>query len=587
MSRTVQIEDGLTVGTLAEKLEVPVTNLIAELMKNGVLATVNERIDFDTAAIIASEIDPEVELKKQEAQEDIPRKKQKKTTKGESRPPVVAVMGHVDHGKTSLLDAICDTKVATGEAGGITQHISAYQAKHNDRLITFLDTPGHEAFAAIREHGAHLTDLVIIVVAADDGIKPQTSEAIRFAKKAGVKILVAINKIDKEGADPNRVKQQLSENGLMPEEWGGDTVCVEVSAKTGDGIDKLLEMILLISDVEELKAEVSIPAEGLIIEAHMEQGRGPVGVALVEQGTLKKGDFVVAGTTYAKVRNLESSDGTSVNKAGPSTPVRLTGFKALPRFGDEFKVVSDEKTARRQVEVNSRQASGENKDTLTSGDLIRIIDRQRQVSELNLIVKADVQGSLKSVIDGLKALNTDEVAVRIVGFGIGNVTEKDEHLASTSGAIIYGFNIDMPSNIRQLANRDKVSVRMFKVIYELIDDTKQELEKLLPAEIVRTDVGRLLVKGVFKITKTEVICGGEVTKGKLTVPALANAYRDDETIAENLEILSLKHGPQETKEVQAGEMCGVSFKSESRVDIKEGDRLEFFTIEEKVRKLQE
>lgn len=586
MSRTVQIEDGLTVGTLAEKLEVPVTQLIAELMKNGVLATVNERIDFDTAAIIASEIDPDVELQRKEAQEDVPRKRQKTTTKGESRPPVVAVMGHVDHGKTSLLDAICRTKVATGEAGGITQHISAYQAEYNNRLITFLDTPGHEAFAAIREHGAHLTDLVIIVVAADDGIKPQTQEAIRFAKKAGVKILVAINKIDKEGADPNRVKQQLSEQELMPEEWGGDTVCVEVSAKTGDGIDKLLEMVLLISDVEELKAEVNTPAEGLIIEAHMEQGRGPVGVALVEQGTLKKGDFVVSGTTYAKVRNLESTGGNSVVKAGPSTPVRLTGFKALPRFGDEFNVVGDEKTARKQVEINSRKLSGESKDTLTSGDLIRIIDRKRQVSELNLIVKADVQGSLKSVIDGLRALNTEEVAVRIVGFGIGNVTEKDEHLASTSGAIIYGFNIDAPSNIKQLANRDKVPIRMFNVIYELIDDAKEELETLLPPEIIRTEVGRLLVKGVFKITKTEVICGGEVTKGKLTVPALANVYRDDEVIAENLEILSLKHGPQETKEVQTGEMCGVSFKSESRVDLKEGDKLEFFTIEEKVRKLQ-
>jgi translation initiation factor IF-2 len=585
MSRTVQIEDGLTVGTLAEKLEVPVTQLIAELMKNGVLATVNERIDFDTAAIITSEIDPDVELKKAEAESEITRKRQKKT-EGDSRPPVVAVMGHVDHGKTSLLDAICKTKVATGEAGGITQHISAYQAKHNERLITFLDTPGHEAFAAIREHGAHLTDLVIIVVAADDGIKPQTLEAIRFAKKAGVKILVAINKIDKEGADSNRVKQQLSENELMPEEWGGDTVCVEVSAKTGDGIDKLLEMVLLISDVEELKAEVDAAAEGLIIEAHMEQGRGPVGVALVEQGTLKKGDFVVSGTTYAKVRNLESTSGDSVGKAGPSTPVRLTGFKALPRFGDEFNVVSDEKAARKQVEINSRQLAGESKDTLTSGDLIRIIDRKRQVSELNLIVKADVQGSLKSVIDGLKALNSEEVAVRIVGFGIGNVTEKDEHLASTSGAIIYGFNIDVPSNIRQLANRDKVPMRMFNVIYELIDDAKQELEQLLTPEIIRTETGRLLVKGVFKITKTEVICGGEVTKGKLNVPALANAYRGDETIAENLEIISLKHGPQETKEVQTGEMCGVSFKSQSRVDLKEGDKLEFFTIEEKVRKLQ-
>ncbi|HYF96474.1 MAG TPA: translation initiation factor IF-2 [Patescibacteria group bacterium] len=584
MSRTIQIEDGLTVGTLAEKLEIPVTTLIAELMKNGVLATVNERLDFDTAVIITSEIDPEITLEKNQADEAMPIKRQKKSSGTEQRPPVVAVMGHVDHGKTSLLDAICNTKVANKEAGGITQHISAYQVKHNDRLITFLDTPGHEAFAAIREHGAHLTDLVIIVVAADDGIKPQTIEAIRFAKKAGVKIVVAVNKIDKEGADSNRIKQQLAEQDLMIEEWGGDTVLVEVSAKTGDGIDKLLEMILLVADVEELKAEDKGAAEGLIIEAHMEQGRGPVGVALVEQGTLKKGDFVVAGTTYAKVRNLESSLGKPLNEAGPSTPVTLTGFKELPRFGDEFIVVKDEKEARKLVETNSKTSS-ENKNALTGGDLIKIIDRKNQVTELNIIVKADVQGSLKSVVDSLKSLNTDEVAIKIVGLSIGNITEKDTHLASTSGAIIYGFNVEAPSNVRQLANRDKTSIRLFKVIYELIDDAKEELVKLLPPEIIRTDLGRLLVKGVFKITKTEVICGGEVTKGKLIVPALANVYRDEEIVAENVEIIGLKHGPQETKEVQTGEMCGVSFKSESRVDLKEGDRLEFFKVETKERDL--
>ena len=430
-------------------------------MKNGVLATVNERIDFDTAIIITSEIDPDIELQLKEVETEIHHKKREKTTKGETRPPVVAVMGHVDHGKTSLLDSICDTKVTDKEAGGITQHISAYQTEKDGRVITFLDTPGHEAFAAIREHGAHLTDLVIIVVAVDDGIKPQTLEAIRFAKKADVKILVAINKMDKEGADSSRVKQQLSEQGLMIEEWGGDIVAVEVSAKTGDGIDKLLEMVLLISDVEELKAETAGPAEGLIIEAHMEQGRGPVGVALIEQGTLKKGQFVVAGTTYAKVRNLESTTGKSLVSAGPSTPVTLTGFKELPRFGDEFEVVTDEKVARKLVEANTN-ASDENNNAMTGGDLIRIIDRKNQMSELNIIVKADAQGSLKSVIDGLKALNTDEVAIKVVGFGIGNVTEKDEHLASTSGAVIYGFNVSRSSNIKRLASRDKVSIRMFK-----------------------------------------------------------------------------------------------------------------------------
>lgn len=584
MARTIQIEDGLTVGALAEKLDIPVTNLISELMKNGVLATVNERLDFDTAVIITSEIDPEITLERQQDKEEIPQKREKKSKGGESRPPVVAVMGHVDHGKTSLLDAICDTKVTDKEAGGITQHISAYQAEKNGRLITFLDTPGHEAFAAIREHGAHLTDLVIIVVAADDGIKPQTLEAIRFARKAGVKVMVAINKIDKEGADVNKVKQQLAEQQLMIEEWGGDTVAIEVSAKSGEGIDKLLEMVLLVSDVEDLKADNKGSAEGLVIEAHMEQGRGPVAVALVEQGTLKKGDFVVSGTTYAKVRNLEATNGKPLDIAGPSTPVTITGFKELPRFGDEFMVVTDEKAARKAVEANAAGKSTA-KDALTGGDLIRIIDKKNQVSDLNIIVKADVQGSLKSVIDSLRSLNTEEVAVNIVGFGIGNITEKDVHLAATSQAIVYGFNIEIPQNVRQLANRDKTSIRLFNVIYELIDDTREELSKLLTPEVTRTDLGRLLVKGVFKITKTEVICGGEVTKGKLSVPSFATAYRDDEIIADNLEIIGLKRGPQETKEVPTGEMCGVSFKSESRVDLKEGDRLEFFNVETKTRTL--
>lgn len=585
MSRIIQIEDGLTVGTLAENLDIPVSKLIAELMKNGVLATVNERIDFDTAVIITSEIDPEVKLQQKEAEEEIPRKKAKKQETGESRPPVVAVMGHVDHGKTSLLDAICGTKMATAEAGGITQHISAYQAKHNDRIITFLDTPGHEAFAAIREHGALLTDLVVIVVAADDGIKPQTLEAIRFAQKAGVKILVAINKIDKEGADTNKVKQQLSEQKLLVEEWGGDTVSVEVSAKTGDGIEKLLEMILLISDVEELKAPTKGLAEGLIIEAHMEQGRGPVGVALVEGGMLKKGDFIVAGTTYGKIRNLESTMGNSLEKAGPSTPVVLTGFKELPRFGDEFQVVTDEKVARKLVEANVRKLSSTEKGAMTSGELIRIIDKQNQISELNIIVKADVQGSLKSVIDGLRSLNTEEVAVRIVSYGIGNITEKDTHLASTSGSIVYGFNVNIPQNVKQIANRDKLPIRLFKVIYELIDDAKEELTKLLAPEVVRTDLGRLLIKGIFKITKTEVICGGEVTKGKLSVPAFAAVYRDDKLVVDNLEVIGLKQGPQEAKEVKTGEMCGLSFRSESRVDLKEGDRVELYNVETKKRSL--
>jgi translation initiation factor IF-2 len=586
MSRTIQIEDGITVGALAEELEIPVSKLVGELFKNGVMATVNERLDFDTATIIVGELGLEdVTIERKKVETAPTRVKSAAATTGESRPPVVAVMGHVDHGKTSLLDAICNTKVASGEAGGITQHISAYQVDHGDRTITFLDTPGHEAFAAIREHGAHLTDVVIIVVAADDGIKPQTIEAIRFATKAGVKIVVAINKMDKEGADPNRVKQQLSEQNLLVEEYGGDIVAVEVSAKTKNGIDKLLDMVLLVADVEDLRAETKTPAAGLIIEAHMETGRGPVAVALIESGTLSKGDFVVAGSTYAKVRNLETTAGIELKTAGPSTPVIITGFKSLPEFGDEFSTAKTEKQARTLASesANSKSASGGNFD-MTGSDLMRIINRKNELNELNVIIIADVQGSLTSVIDSLKTLNTDEVAVRVVGSGVGVVTEKDVHLASTSGAIIYGFNVQVPANIKQLASRDRVSLRMFKVIYELIDDAKGELTQLLPPEVVRTEFGRLIVRGIFKTTKTEVICGGEVTKGKLVSPARATVSRNDEVLAD-VEVTGLRRGPQETKEVLEGEMCGVNLKTESRIELQEGDRLEFYTEETIARSL--
>jgi translation initiation factor IF-2 len=585
MARTIEIEDMITVGTLAEKLSLPVTRLIGELMKNGIMATVNEQIDFDTAQIIVGELGLDVELAKQEQKQALPvREKKVHGDEAVPRPPVVAVMGHVDHGKTSLLDAIRGAQVAKGEAGGITQHISAYQIQHKDRAITFLDTPGHEAFAAIREHGAHLTDIVIIVVAADDGVKPQTIEAIRFARKAGVKMVVAINKIDKEGADPNRVKQELAEQNLLVEEWGGDTVVQEVSAKTKQGIDGLLDMVLLVADVEDLRADDKGPATGLVIEAHVEHGRGPIANALVEEGVLKVGDFVVAGTTYAKVRNLESSDGKPIARATPSTPVVISGFKSLPEFGDEFRVVANEKAARVQVEqaeAQQRHTSGRN---MNSSELIRLINRNNQVNELNVILKADVQGSLTSVSDSLKALDTDEVAVRIVNASVGAVNENDLHRAATGGAIIYGFNVDVPSNIKRLASRDKIVIRLYKVIYELIDDVKEELTKLLAPSVVEKPLGRLVVKGIFKTTKAEVICGGEVTKGRLAIPSLARVMRDDEQLAE-VEITNLKRGPQDVKEVQEGEMCGLSFHTASRLELQEGDRLELFTRETVARQL--
>lgn len=580
-STTIEIEDMITVGTLAERLSIPVSCLIGELMKNGVMATVNEKIDFDTAQIIVEELALGVSLsKKTIAETAVPtRSKPVNSATAVARPPVVAVMGHVDHGKTSLLDAIRGADVVKGEAGGITQHISAYQVKHGDRLVTFLDTPGHEAFAAIREHGALLTDIVILVVAADDGIKPQTIEAIRFAKKAGVKILVAANKMDKEGADINRLKQQLSEHELLTEEWGGDTIVLPVSAKTKAGIPELLDMLLLVTDVEELKADVDVPARGLVIEAHVEQGRGPVAQVLIEAGTLKVGEFIVAGGSYAKVRNLETTDGKAVKAATPSMPVVITGFKTLPEFGDEFTVVKDEKEARLQsIQTFTEKQAGGNRMNIGSSELIRLINRNNELQELNIIIKADVQGSLTSVIDSLKALDTNEVGVRVVSAGIGPVGENDLHLAHTSHAIVYGFNVTLPASSRQQASRDKINVRLYKVIYELIDDVKAELGKLLSPEIIETELGRLVVKGVFNTTKTAIIAGGEVTKGKLTAPALARVSRGDEQLGE-VEVTGLKRGPADAKEVIEGEMCGISLKTTKRLDLQEGDRIDLFTRE--------
>lgn len=579
-SRTVEIEDMITVGTLAENLQVPVSKLIAELMKNGVLVTVNERIDFDTAQIIVGGLDPEIKLVKATNEQPVRVRKQRTAGKNDTyRPPVVAVMGHVDHGKTSLLDAIRGSEVVKGEAGGITQHISAYQIEHNKRKITFLDTPGHEAFAALREHGAQLTDLVIIVVAADDGVKPQTIEAIRFAKKAGVKIIVAINKIDKEGADSNKIKQQLSEQEILVEEWGGEVVVVEVSAKTKKNIDNLLDMVLLVADVEEMKADIDATASGLIIEAHQEKGRGPVAVALVEEGTLRTGQFVVAGATYAKIRNLESTTGQPLCEATPATPVIMTGFKTLPEFGDEFVVVKSEKEARETADkYHILQKITSNKGSMGSGELLHMISRTNKLTELNIIVKADVQGSLASVLDSIKPLDSEEVAIRIVSSGVGAINESDLHLAHTSQAIIYAFNVMIPVSAKRLANRDKISIRRYEVIYELIDDVRQELNKILPPEIVETPLGRLVVKGVFKTTKTEIICGGEVTKGRLTYPAFAKIMREGKELAE-VEVTNLKQGPQDAKEVLKDEMCGMNLKTETKINLQEGDHLELFTRE--------
>jgi translation initiation factor IF-2 len=587
VAQQIQIDGTITVGDLAEKLDIPVSKLVGELFKNGMMVTVNERVDGDTAQIIIEELGMEVELIT--TKEELPVVKRQKSSvdpSATSRPPVIAVMGHVDHGKTSLLDHIRGAKVAAGESGGITQHISAYQVEHAGRKITFLDTPGHEAFAALREHGAYLTDLVVIVVAADDGIKPQTLEAIRFARKAGVKMIVAANKMDKEGANLDRLKQQLSEHELMPEDYGGDTAVMPISALTGMGVNELIDMIFLTTDVEELKAVNTGNATGLVIESHMEQGKGPMASVLVEQGILRKGDFLVAGDVYGKVRTLDSTTGGSMAEAGPSTPVNVSGFKAMPEFGTQFEVVKNEKEARlKSTDAASTQDARGKLSGASDVDLLKAMSRKAELQQLNIIVRADVQGSVTSVIDSLRTLGTEEVAVKVVASGVGSFTENDIHLASTSGAILYGFHAVLPTGLRQLASRDNLKVRLYDVIYELLDDAKSELSDLLAPELIITDLGRLKVKKVFKTTQKDIICGGEVTKGKLAIPSFVKIIRDKVDIAE-VEAYRLQRGPQEVKEVQTGEECGVSLKTDTKVMLEEGDTLEFFTKELKERTLK-
>lgn len=579
--KVLVIADSITVGELAGALNLPVTQLVGELFKNGIVATINQRIDFETAVIIVEELGLDVELTRKEVEEKSVQRHHVPSENAVVRPPIVAVMGHVDHGKTSLLDAILDMKTVSGEAGGITQHISAYQTVRKDRTITLLDTPGHEAFAALRQHGAALTDVVIIVVAADDGVKPQTVEAIRFARAANAKIIVALNKMDKETANPEMVKAQLaSEHQLNPEEWGGDTVMVPVSAKTGEGIESLLDMVLLVSDLEELKADADIPAEGLVIEAHMETGRGSVVGLLVEQGTLKPGHFLVAGTSYGKVRTLLDFKGETMRAAGPSTPVTVTGFKELPQFGDFFIIVKNEKDARMMVEKakieREKNAASTN---VTGADLLKMMTQKHDSQEMNVIIKADVQGSLTSVMDSLRLVETKgQINLRIISSSVGSVNETDVRMASGSQAVIYGFNIDLPPAVKRLAMRDKVQVKLYRVIYELLDDARSSMEEMLAPEAVETEVGALTIKGVFRTIKDEVICGGEVTTGKITSNVLARLKRGDEQLAE-VEITSVQRQQQEAKEVFEGEMCGLSLKTPKKLIVEVGDTLELFTRE--------
>ena len=579
--KVIQIAGSITVDELANALGLSVTFLIGELFKQGIVATINQRLDFDTASIIIEELGlKNVRLERKNTSTKTSDLRRELSDKAVVRPPVVAVMGHVDHGKTTLLDTLLHKKTVEGEAGGITQHISAYQLKHNERLITFLDTPGHEAFAAIRQHGAMLTDIVVIVVAADDGVKPQTVEAIKFAQSANAKIIVAINKIDREGADIPRTMADLAQHGLNPEEWGGDITMVPISAKRGDNLEKLLDLILLTADIEELKADVQIPSEGLVIESHMEVGKGSVVNLLVTGGELKTGKFIVAGSAYGKIRTMLDFRGKPKGKATPSTPVTVTGFKELPNFGDKFIEVKDEKSARKMALLNAQNLVEESASAnVTSSDLLRMMNNADNAKVFNVIIKGDVLGSVTSVVDSLKMIDTKgEVMLNIVSSGVGDITENDIYMAEGDNTVVYGFNINVPTNIVKLAARDGVEIRNYKIIYELLDDAKTSMENLLDAEIVETEMGEMKIKGVFRTERTAIIAGGEVLTGLVKKGLMGRVYHEKELIGE-VEVDSVQKEKMDVNELVAGETGGIAFKLEKKLVIEVNDRVKFFTRE--------
>ena len=579
--KVIQIAGSITVDELANALGLSVTFLIGELFKQGIVATINQRLDFDTASIIIEELGlKNVRLERKNTSTKTSDLRRELSDKAVVRPPVVAVMGHVDHGKTTLLDTLLHKKTVEGEAGGITQHISAYQLKHNERLITFLDTPGHEAFAAIRQHGAMLTDIVVIVVAADDGVKPQTVEAIKFAQSANAKIIVAINKIDREGADIPRTMADLAQHGLNPEEWGGDITMVPISAKRGDNLEKLLDLILLTADIEELKADVQIPSEGLVIESHMEIGKGSVVNLLVTGGELKTGEFIVAGSVYGKIRTMLDFRGKPKGKATPSTPVTVTGFKELPNFGDKFIEVKDEKSARKMALINAQNLVEESASAnVTSSDLLRMMNNADNAKVFNVIIKGDVLGSVTSVVDSLKMIDTKgEVMLNIVSSGVGDITENDIYMAEGDNTVVYGFNVNVPTNIVKLAARDGVEIRNYKIIYELLDDAKTSMENLLDAEIVETEMGEMKIKGVFRTERTAIIAGGEVLTGLVKKGLMGRVYHEKELISE-VEVDSVQKEKMDVNELVAGETGGIAFKLEKKLVIEVNDRVKFFTRE--------
>jgi len=582
----IKVPSILTVQDLADVILKTPTEIIMKLMNLGVMATINQELDFESAALVAADYDITLEIDEVEEEdivevfeldfEDDPKDLKK-------RAPVVTVMGHVDHGKTSLLDAIRNTGVADGEAGGITQHIGASEIMHNNEKIVFLDTPGHEAFTSLRARGAKVTDIAILVVAADDGVMPQTVEAIDHSKAAGVPIIVAINKIDKPNANPDRVKQELSDRGILIEEWGGEVIAVPVSAKTGEGLDTLLEMVLLVAEVQELKANPDRPGVGIVLEAKVVKGRGTVSTIILEKGTLKVGDPVVAGTTYGKVKAMYNDHGKKVKKIGPATSVEIDGLSEVPQAGEKLYVTPDERTARFASEKNAitfREKSLHKNSNITLEDLFSRI-KEGELKDLNIIIKADVHGSVEALKQSLLKLNQEEVRVNIIHANVGAISESDVTLASASKAIIIGFNVRPSGNVQYLAEQEGVDIRTYSIIYDAINDVETAMTGMLDPTFKEVVLGRIQVRATFKVPSLGTIAGGYVTTGKVTRSAQVRVIRDGIVLFEG-KIASLKRFKDDVKEVAQGYECGIGLEKYN--DLIENDEIEAFIMEEVKRK---
>jgi len=586
----IEIPSVISLKEFSEKCGLPVADVIANLLKNGIMATINEKLDYDTAAVVAADLGVEVKMEEKETTSEelfagdikaLLQEEDKSVLK--ERPPIVTVMGHVDHGKTRLLDTIRNANVIAGESGGITQHIGAYQVEKNGHLITFLDTPGHEAFTAMRARGAKVTDIAILVVAADEGIKPQTVEAINHAKEAGVPIIVAINKIDKPNANVDKVKGELVEYDLQAEDWGGKTIMAPVSAHTGEGIDELLEMILLVAEMEDLKANPKRMAVGTVVESHLNPSLGPVATILVNTGALKVGDVVVVGSTMGRVKTMHDDKGQDLKKVLPSGAARISGLSKVPKAGDILQAFKNEKIAKERLaqlmELKRQQKEGE------SGSMVERIVSQINTGDINylkLVVKADTKGSLEAILQALNKIKNDDVAVKVIHCGVGNISDTDVVMASASQALLVGFHVSANVHVRKLAEKEHVDIKDYTIIYKLTEDVRAILSGMLEPEINVVELGEMVVKQIFLNKKKWVIVGCEVKKGKVTKDSMVRVTRDGETLFE-AEIESLKHVAEDVSELEKGSECGIRIKTPQPVQ--EGDNLEVFKIEKKERTL--